>query len=143
MAVDGFSPAPRISYSDWRTVFLIALLLTAASITVHLFIPSTLHLTTETWNEIRDFHHAYEPFRVRPLTTNLIEFMATILGISFKYAFLGFQFAMYFACGVIFYRFLRHLSFTHIESVAGFMIFSLAVPVFLANLEPMHTWDDF
>jgi hypothetical protein len=143
MLLDRNSLTPRITPADWRTALLIAMLLTAATIAVHWSSPSKMQLSAEVWDKTYQYHQTLEAFRVRPITTNLIDAVSVVTGADFKTAFFGFQFAMFFISCLTFYWYLRQLVFSHRESLWGSTIFHLTVPVFLANFEPIHTWDDF
>lgn len=143
MLAEHNSLPPRIPAAEWRSAVLLPLVLTAATIAVHWFSPSKMHLSAAEWDKVYQYHQTLEAFRVRPLTTNLVGAISSVSGATFKTAFISFQFAMFFISCLVFYWYLRQLAFTHRESMAGSGIFHLAVPVFLANFEPIHTWDDF
>lgn len=143
MLPDNNTRVPPITGAEWRTAVLAGVLLTAGTIAVHRFCPSPMQFGVEPWDKIRDYHQTLEAFRVRPITTNLINAICVVTGASFKTAFFGFQFTMFFTSCLTFYWYLRQLTFTHRESLGGTMIFHLALPVFLAHFEPVFTWDDF
>ena len=143
MAIEINTPASRIQMTEWRSALMLALLLTVATIAVHWFSPSKMHSSSAEWDQVYHYHQTLEAFRVRPLTTYIVGAISSITGVTFKAAFIGFQFVMFFFSCLSFYWYLRQLDFTHRESIAGSSIFHLAVPVFLANFEPIHTWDDF
>ena len=143
MFLDHSATTQRFTTPEWRSALIVALLLTAATIAVHWFSPSKMQQSADMWDQAYRYHQTLEAFRVRPLTTNLIGVISSVTGTEFKTSFFSFQFAMFFISCLAFYWYLRRLTFTHRESLAGSSIFHLSVPVIMANFEPIHTWDDF
>ena len=129
--------------SETRAVWLIAGLLTGLSLLNHLISPSSFHLSAEAWDDLLAYHRDFDVFRVRPVTTAVVGFLAEQTGLSVRSAFFLLQFALFFVTGPAFYHFLRSLQFSPARSRAGMVILLLSLPLFLAHFEPVWTWDDF
>lgn len=117
--------------------------MTALSMGLHWVGPSTMHLSEEGRIKTVQFHQEYEIFSKRPLTTNIVVFLAETLGLKYQLSFYLLQFVLFFFTGPAFYYFLRKLSFRHAHAIAGMILFLSCMPVMMAHFEPVHTWDDF
>ncbi len=131
------------SFQEYRTVWLITILLTALSLIVHIKNPSTLHFSNDLVEQIVHGRMVNSVFKMRPLTNYTTLLLVNNTPLDWRASFFSLQFFLFFLTGPAFYFYLRHLFFSHKLSVIGMIIFMLSLPVFLAHFEPIHTWDDF
>jgi hypothetical protein len=124
-------------------VWLLAAFLTGLTIIVHFTSPSTLNHSEESWGLKLDLHSSADVFRVRPLTTGIVQFLNEEIGLPVKTAFFGLQFLLFFLMCPALYFFFRQLGYDDKYSTTGMIIFALSLPVFLAHFEPVFTWSDF
>jgi len=124
-------------------IWIIALILTGLTVLVHISSPSTIHQSEGQWIENINLHITQDVFRVRPLTTNIVRFLATHIGLTYRSAFFGLQFLLFFLLCPALYFYFNQLGYNHRFSAIGMIIFALSLPVFLAHFEPIFTWSDF
>ncbi len=127
----------------WIHVWLLAALLTGLTIIVHFTSPSTLNHSEESWQMKLDLHSSADVFRVRPLTTGIVNFLNEKIDLSIRAAFFGLQFLLFFLMCPALYFYFSQLGYSHRLSIIGMIIFALSLPVFLAHFEPIFTWSDF
>lgn len=99
--------------------------------------------TSERWQNVIDLHRTFYPFSIRYLTTYPIIWAEALFGIPYRTGFFVLQSVLFFALGLVFYRFLVTLGFSRFWSSLGVALCLLSFPVLLAHSEPVFTYDDF
>lgn len=123
-------------------VALILVILTV-SVILHLrWCGTPFNLTDKVWQDMVNFHSDVYPYNIRILTTPVVEALHELTGLSLKVSFGLLQFSLIFVLGLAFYRLLGQLGIRPVWKELGLASLLLAMPLFYAISEPMHTWDD-
>jgi hypothetical protein len=95
------------------------------------------------WDRIIQFGLDYYPFSGRILTTQFVLGLNSLLGVSYRVAFIALQYSLMFLLGVSFFYFLRSMKFNLSWSTAGVMMLLASYPVLCAFHDPVYTREDF
>ena len=133
----------KIPHREWYIVWVLALILVLISLSFHYFAPSTMNQSYEQWTKRLELHRDWTPFKIRPLTTNILTFCYDNFQIPYKISFFVLHYMLHLLMILIFYKYLRILNFNHYYSLIGISLFGFSVPVILAHFAPIYTWSDF
>lgn len=128
---------------SFMITFGLAFIMTALSLGLHLATPSSIHAPESDWAARLEYHQTNDAFKVRPLTTPIVEWMHRSVGFSVKTSFFLLQFLLFLISGPGFYFYLRQLPVSSPTALTGMTIYYLSFPVLLAHFDPVYTWDDF
>ncbi len=128
---------------EWYIVWILALILVLISLSFHYFAPSTMNQSYEQWTKRLELHRDWAPFKIRPLTTNILTFCYDNFQIPYKNSFFALHYILHLLMILIFYKYLRVLNFNHHYSLIGISLFGFSVPIILAHFAPIYTWSDF
>ncbi|MGH8015098.1 MAG: hypothetical protein ACREBV_02800 [Candidatus Zixiibacteriota bacterium] len=124
-------------------IWLLSGLVTGLSVAAHYAGPTSMHGSNRDWERTVQYHGELQSFKNRPLTTNVVIQLVEKFHLTYRTAFFSLQFLLFFLTGRGIYFYLRQLGFSNRYSMTGMLLFMLSMPVFLAHLEPIHTWSDF
>jgi hypothetical protein len=100
------------------------------------------NLNPQQWQDMVDFHRTTYPYTLRVFMTPSMVALHNLFGLSWKAAFGIIQFSLVAILGMLFYRFLKRLGLIFPWAELGLLSLLLALPIFFAFSEPIHTWDD-
>ncbi len=128
-------------YAKPVVVTLVALVL---SFFLHLkWCGTTMSLSEEIWQKMLEFHLTWYPFSIRYFTSYSVLFLQNAFSLPVRESFFMLQFSLAFVLALVFYRYLRVLSFSQQQSTVGVFLLLSSYPILCAHFEPVHTWDDF
>lgn len=104
---------------------------------------SAMQFDEETWQGMLNLHLTWNPFAVRFFQSYSTLALHTLFGWPVRESFFAVQFTLEMILAIVMHRYLCRLGFDRTWAVVGVALTLLAYPIFGANFEPTHTWDDF
>ncbi len=130
-------------FSEFKYPLIIITLLALLSIYIHLYpFGSPMGQSEEIWMKRIKLHLEWGPFSHRLIQSYATLFFHHLFDVPIRESFFIVQYSLFFFIGLIFYRYLRLLSFDKLWSSFGLVLLLSAYPILGAHFSPVYTWDD-